>query len=224
MALCNLASVFRKKLGTALNTDTDSVDTSSGEWTAEGEPTEVALQVLAMRFGLSKPAIITHEKLQLVAEYPFSSTSKRMSVVYRGEDGTSHIFTKGATDIMMHMTTNSNSMKTLILKQMDALASQGLRVMSFGHRTFPPETAQQFKQENRKDIEQDLEFLGLVGIHDPPRPETASAVRKAQLAGIKVHMYVRSICKSLWPGLVAQLGFHDAKQLLNFLRLEPDAM
>merc|ERR1711881_743356 len=139
MALCNLSTVSRGKAPNSVTSDTESVDTAntavtaSADWVGDGEPTEVALQVLAMRFGLGKDTL-------------------------------------------------------LVLEKLDEFASQGLRIMCFGYRTFSADTDQKFEQDNRKDIEQQLAFLGLVGIQDPPRPETAGAVRKAQIAGIKVHM------------------------------------
>jgi magnesium-transporting ATPase (P-type) len=186
MALCNLASVSHGKAEEPSNIGTELVNTPAGEWVANGEPTEVALQVLAMRFGLGKSEIIAHEKLQLVAEYPFSSADKRMTVVYRREDGVFHAFTKGATEVILDKTTVSESMKILTRNQLDKFASQGLRVLGFGCRTFTFDSSQRFEQEDRAEIEQKLEFLGLVGIQDPPRPETEGAVRKAQIAGIKV--------------------------------------
>ena len=141
-----------------------------------------------MRFGLGKEALIGRENLEMVAEYPFSSAEKRMTVVYRTEDGVRHAFTKGATEVLLSKLTASEDTKTQIMEKLDEFASQGLRIMCFGYRVFPVKSDQRFEQENRKDIEKDLTFLGLVGIQDPPRPETAGAVRKAQIAGIKVHM------------------------------------
>jgi potassium/sodium efflux P-type ATPase len=192
MALCNLSIVSRSKPhSTSVASDTESVDTSTtatGDWVGDGEPTEVALQVLAMRFGLGKEALLARENLEMVAEYPFSSADKRMTVVYRSRDGVLHAFTKGATEVLLSKLTASEATKTQIMEKLDEFASQGLRIMCFGYRTFDVDSTQRFEQENRKDIEQDLTFLGLVGIQDPPRPETAGAVRKAQIAGIKVHM------------------------------------
>ena len=200
MALCNLSTVSRGKASTSVTSDTESIDTSNtvntantantsiSDWIGDGEPTEVALQVLAMRFGLGKDILLTRESLQMEAEYPFSSADKRMTVVYRSPDGVRHAFTKGATEVLLSKLTASEETKIQIMEKLDEFASQGLRIMCFGYRTFAANDNQRFEQDNRKDIEQQLQFLGLVGIQDPPRPETAGAVRKAQIAGIKVHM------------------------------------
>jgi len=194
MALCNLSTVSRGKAPNSVTSDTESVDTAntavtaSADWVGDGEPTEVALQVLAMRFGLGKDTLLVREKLEMVAEYPFSSAEKRMTVVYRSPDGLYHAFTKGATEVLLSKLTAAEDTKSQIMEKLDEFASQGLRIMCFGYRTFSADTDQKFEQDNRKDIEQQLAFLGLVGIQDPPRPETAGAVRKAQIAGIKVHM------------------------------------
>ncbi|KIW02627.1 potassium/sodium efflux P-type ATPase, fungal-type [Verruconis gallopava] len=188
VALCNLAVVTRGKTSATLGSDVESVDTSNGEWTGDGEPGEVALQVLAMRFGLAKDTIIAYEELTFTAEYPFSSKDKRMTVVYRDRSGTHHAFTKGATEVLLEKSTADDSLKLLVRTQLEQYASQGLRIMTVAYRAFGPDSTQRFEQENREEMEQELEFLGLVGIQDPPRPETAGAVRRAQIAGIKVHM------------------------------------
>jgi potassium/sodium efflux P-type ATPase len=191
MALCNLSYVSRGKSHGSVTSDTESVDTSNtaaGDWMGDGEPTEVALHVLAMRFGLGKQALIHHEHLEMVAEYPFSSADKRMTVIYRSQDGIRHAFTKGATEVLLDKLTAQDETKAQIMEKVDEFASHGLRIMCFGYRAFAADNVQPFEQDNRKDVEQQLTFLGLVGIQDPPRPETAGAVRKAQIAGIKVHM------------------------------------
>ena len=65
---------------------------------------------------------------------------------------------------------------------METLASQGLRVLAVGSRltnTVPTD---------RMEVEKDINLLGLVGLYDPPRAESASAVTECHIAGINVHM------------------------------------
>lgn len=72
-----------------------------------------------------------------------------------------------------------------ILLKAEELASQGLRVIGLAQRFLKPKDAASL---TREQAEQDFTFLGLVGIFDPPRPETLGAVRACKAAGIVVHM------------------------------------
>jgi Na+-exporting ATPase len=65
---------------------------------------------------------------------------------------------------------------------MECLASQGLRVLAVGSRSVDT------VPENRADVEKDIRLLGLVGLYDPPRAESAGAVAECHVAGINVHM------------------------------------
>lgn len=80
-------------------------------------------------------------------------------------------------------------MRDNILAQMDTLASQGLRVLALASRR--PGSAIDLSSEKeliRDEVEKDMSFIGLAGIHDPPRPESVHAVRAFKKAGIVVHM------------------------------------
>merc|ERR1719262_1938465 len=70
---------------------------------------------------------------------------------------------------------------------MEALASQGLRVLALASKQLPG-SVDELKVPERSTIECDLVFRGLVGLYDPPRPETAGAVTECHASGIAVHM------------------------------------
>ncbi|AOW05648.1 hypothetical protein B0I72DRAFT_116825 [Yarrowia lipolytica] len=162
-------------------------------WTASGDPTEIAIQVFTSRLGFGRDTIgYTH-----IAEHPFDSTIKRMSAVYTdGEKGQSTVYTKGAVERVLECcSTWINASGTtedftpevdqMIQQQMDAFAKQGLRVLAFATRPVDLETED---AKDRVKMEQGLTFLGLVGIYDPPRVESAGAVAQCHRAGINVHM------------------------------------
>lgn len=77
--------------------------------------------------------------------------------------------------------------KNQILENMEALASGGLRVLALAQRDFSDKDANN-KEIERNEVEKDMTFLGLVGLYDPPRPESEGAVALLKKAGIKVHM------------------------------------
>ena len=174
-ALCNLARIRH--------------DEKNG-WQAIGDPTEIALQVFAHRFRHGKNNLESQGWNQL-AEYPFDSSIKRMSVVYEYQSS-AMMFTKGAVERVIELCDSigtgqnrqimSESIKAKVLEKMTSLASQGLRVMAIAQRKVPTE------HMTREVLEKNLTLLGLAGLYDPPRPETNDAVRNCTEAGIKVHM------------------------------------
>lgn len=181
-ALCNLASVRH--------------DEKTG-WHAIGDPTEIALQIFAHRFDFGKKTLESGGWEQL-AEHPFDSSIKRMSVVYRHPNRDSNVvFTKGAVERVIELCTSlgtgkmetemSSSAKEEVLNTMTSLADQGLRVMAIAKRELPAKTDINLK-DSRDAVETDLTLLGLAGLYDPPRLETKDAVRCCAEAGIKVHM------------------------------------
>ena len=190
-ALCNLATVLLEK------TEGDHKE----KWQTTGEPTEIALQVFARRFDYGKRRL-ERDGWKQVAEFPFDSSIKRMSVVYREpETKKSMIYTKGAVervlDLCSFIGSGSNNeamtdgLKGNVIAQMDELAGQGQRVLAVASRTWDgdfPEQHGSNVDSLRSEVEQDLTLIGLVGIYDPPRDETKDAIRECSEAGIKVHM------------------------------------
>jgi potassium/sodium efflux P-type ATPase len=153
----------------------------TSSWKAVGEPTEIALKVFALRYGRNKS-----NSDQLVAEHPFDSTCKRMSVVYRSA-AESHmtVYTKGAVEIILPFLQEDEAFKQTIFTKAEELAEQGLRVLCIASKTL---TSTDADASNREACESNLRFLGLAGLYDPPRQETAGAVAQCQQAGISVHM------------------------------------
>jgi Na+-exporting ATPase len=179
IAICNLASVFPPK----------AEDGATGIWSATGEPTEIALQVMAMRVGHSKADVLEKNGLRLAAEHSFDSSVKRMTVVYEGSDPKQGLscFTKGATEVILDLIEGMDSPTRMIINaQADAMATQGLRVLCLARRTLA--ASDRVSIESRAFVEQKLAFVGLVGLYDPPRLESASAIKQCQAAGITVHM------------------------------------
>lgn len=197
-ALCNLATV--------------RYDEEEEKWQTTGEPTEIALQIFAHRFKKGKKSLEGSGWKQL-AEFPFDSSIKRMSVIYdapKGESGSivetqqSMVFTKGAVerilDLCSHIGTGADqqpvteALKDGVLDQMNSLASQGQRVLAIAYRPWEGRfTAKQSvsaaeEEKLRSQVESNLVLLGLVGIYDPPRRETKHSIAECSQAGIKVHM------------------------------------
>ncbi|KAF5025405.1 hypothetical protein F66182_2507 [Fusarium sp. NRRL 66182] len=190
-SLANLAVVER-----------GSRDGGPEEWLVQGDPTEIAIQVFVSRFNWNRMSLSSgpNPRWKQLAEFPFDSEVKRMSVIFR--DTTSdetHIFTKGAVERVLSSCVSmeesgtikplDDAAKDAILDNMEAFARLGLRVLALASRSpvqgLPEDLSAAM---NRSDFEKDLVFRGLIGIYDPPRPETRDSVQMCQKAGISVHM------------------------------------
>ncbi|OBT68554.1 potassium/sodium efflux P-type ATPase, fungal-type [Pseudogymnoascus sp. 23342-1-I1] len=202
VALCNLSTVYQ-----SIDENTEKATSS---WTAVGEPTDIALQVLAMRFGHGKPDILDSGEIAFMAEHPFNSAIKRMSVAYQNGIDTIDVFLKGAGESVLPMLTSSPAEKAEIEKRMQELAREGLRVLCIATKSVPSTSKKDI--ESREWTESNLDFLGLVGLYDPPRVETAGAIEACTKAGISIHMLTgdhidtaTAIAKEI--GLVTDLSF-----------------
>lgn len=172
-ALCNLATVRH--------------DAEADEWKVMGDPTEIALQVFAWRFNYGKRVLEGENGWKQLSEYPFDSSVKRMSVIYKNSDSPDTIiFTKGAVERVLELCTSVGTgehrepitpeMKEKILDQMGFLAEQGLRVLAVAQKP-GPSNVDSHTEIPRAEIECDLTLLGLAGLYDPPRLETKDAVK-----------------------------------------------
>ncbi|KAH6882064.1 hypothetical protein J4E91_008252 [Alternaria rosae] len=177
--------------------------TDEGQWNARGDPTEIAIQVFASRFkwnrlehtGGDSPA------WKQLAEFPFDSDVKKMSVIFEETASSKkHVFTKGAVERVIYSCTRvfndesesgvdlDDDYREEILANMESLASMGLRVLALASKEYDGPAPEKGEDLDRESIENGLTFRGLVGLYDPPRPETAGSVRQCQKAGIEVHM------------------------------------
>ncbi|KAH8731817.1 sodium P-type ATPase-like protein [Phaeosphaeriaceae sp. PMI808] len=158
---------------------------SAVPWKAHGEPTEIALHVLASRFNMGKQEILSTHKIHLATEFSFDSTVKKMSVVYKDENTNAlDVYTKGATEFMLPVLNISEQERNEIIQSAESMANEGLRVLCIAHKTLPAGS----DYSVREQVEANLNFIGLVAIYDPPRLETKGAVRECKVAGITVHM------------------------------------
>jgi magnesium-transporting ATPase (P-type) len=165
----------------------------SDDWIPSGAPTEVALQVFAHKFGRGKPQLTAEVGWELIEEYQFDSTIKRMSTIwYNRPLNHTCIFTKGAAERVLPLCINLPTQESQdeVMKHVTELASRGLRVIAMAYRDVKGMdiNAVVNQKNGRELIESDLVFTGITGIYDPPRAESRQAVKEAHRAGISVHM------------------------------------
>ncbi|MEO1520760.1 MAG: cation-translocating P-type ATPase [Cyanobacteria bacterium J06633_2] len=179
-----------------------------GDWAIVGDPTEGALLSLAGKAEIH--AVEWSSTLSRVAEVPFSSERKRMSVIVKdrerriqevlekagttGPDAALVMMTKGSPELVLdrctaqgvgdRLSSLSEEDRTRIVQHNNDLAGQGLRILGFAYKyvdTIPAES-------DAEAQESELIWLGLVGMLDAPRPEVRDAVKECLEAGIRPMM------------------------------------
>jgi len=144
-----------------------------------GDPTEIAIIRLLHDKGLTR--VDAEREYPRVHELPFDSGRKRMTTVHHVNDGYI-VVTKGAFDRLPVAWDEKLHKKAVEIH--DSFADRALRVLAIGYKHYE-EMPTDLSEEA---LEKDQKFLGMVGMIDPPRPESKEAVARAKEAGIKTVM------------------------------------
>jgi magnesium-transporting ATPase (P-type) len=160
------------------------VQDAPDQWTLVGEPTEGALKVAAMKGGASTSGT------SRIGVVPFDSAHKMMATLNQSVDGSRAILVKGAPDRLLGRSSaqrGGDGREPLDDAYWDGviaeLGGEGLRVLAAARLTPASD-----RSDLTLDDLYDLEFLGVWGILDPPRPEAIDAIADCHHAGIRVKM------------------------------------
>ncbi|MCZ7563467.1 MAG: HAD-IC family P-type ATPase [Burkholderiales bacterium] len=160
-----------------------------GRWSVDGDPTEGALIVAAMKAGLDP--FLENERRPRTDVIPFESEHRFMATLHHDHAGHAFVFLKGAPERVLELCTHERQAgedrplaRALWERRVDALAEQGRRVLAVATRAAAPET----RELRFGDVEGGLTLLGLAGMIDPPREEAIRAVAACRAAGIRVKM------------------------------------
>ena len=181
----------------------------NGKWEIVGDPTEVALVVAARKI----KALKDYGRFSRVAEVPFTSERKRMSIIAKdGADGDKlTVFAKGAPDVLLGYCSRiavggqvrplTEGDRQTILATVERLSGEAYRTLGEAYRPLETESladvpgiqvnaAGQVSDiaDQADAIETDLIWAGMVGIIDPPRTEVRDSVAEAHRAGIRTVM------------------------------------
>ena len=182
---------------------------------AVGDTTEIALLEYAHEKG--------HEEDKIRSIYPrmfewsFDSDRKRMSVAAKIQDKTL-VLTKGAPEaVLPHCRLDENE-RTKILKEVSGFSQRGMRVLGLAYRKIESSLPLELKIE---EVESDLNFLGLVAMADPPRPESRDAIKKCQDSGIRVIMITGDHPQTA-AAIAFELGiiFHSDEKIMTGRELD----
>ncbi|RBS82911.1 calcium-translocating P-type ATPase, PMCA-type [Enterococcus faecium] len=162
----------------ALCTDV-TVEQEDDDLVIKGNPTEVAI-VRAVEENYHTKAEL-EEKYPRVNELPFDSERKMMTTIHQmGEKYIS--ITKGAFDVLAPRFSSGDVEQAAIVN--DRFGKRALRVIAVGYATYDEEP----QDISSEALEKDLRLIGLIGMIDPPRPESKGAIKRAKKAGIKTVM------------------------------------
>lgn len=154
-----------------------------------GDPTETAIVDVALNFGINKNE--EEGKYPRVAEVPFDSERKRMSTINRMENGKLRVHMKGGVDEVLSVTSHifvHGDIRPItrediaeIRTRNEMMAQGALRVLAVAYKDIDDLPS----KVTAETVENNLVFVGLLGMIDPPRPEVKDAVAKCKIAGIR---------------------------------------
>lgn len=150
-------------------------DSVCRDGTEIGDPTETALVNFGLKHSFSFERI--REKYPRLAEIPFDSDRKLMSTVH-DVNGKLTMITKGAVDVLLGRMNLTSQEKEDITAAAEEMSAHGLRILAFAYKEIS-------STEISLSDENNLEFMGLVAMMDPPREESKQAVAECIGAGIK---------------------------------------
>lgn len=208
MTVVEHRSTDEKLLATAMALCCDAELQQDG--TVKGEPTEAALVSYADSLGLKKYEL-EHE-FNRVGEAPFDSGRKMMSTVHKTPNGFVQ-YTKGAPDVVLSLCTSAylngkmvpmtDEIRQAVIDSNKEMADKALRVLCAAMRTYKVQPSNE-----AEELEQDLCYVGLVGMIDPVRPEVIDAIKECKNAGIRPIM-ITGDHKDTAVAIAKQLGIID---------------
>ena len=173
------------RAGALVNDAELDAEPNNGVWCIQGDPTEAALVVSAAKAGLHKRDL--ERRYPRVDEIIFCSERKRMSTLHQ-IDSDIVAYSKGAPEVILDSCNSiithegdaelSGAERAAILRVAAGMAEKALRVLAIARKT----------HATLENAEEQMCFLGLVGMIDPPRSEAKSAIETCESAGIRVLM------------------------------------
>lgn len=193
-------------------------------WEAVGNATDAAFLVLSYRSALDQNYI--RERYVKLRDYPFNSTVKRMSKLFRDTlEDDYMVFSKGAAEVLLPRCSKignegrrrvrplGDEEKQKIQEDIDSFANLGYRVVVVAYKAFDDLPEFQNPAEERDWMERDLTFIGFACLLDPPRPGVREAVAKLDEAGIFPIMITGDSPKTA-STIAAQVGILDPDEIV----------
>jgi P-type Ca2+ transporter type 2C len=186
-----------------------------GEWKLQGTPTEGSLMTLAYKAGLKD------FKPKRIDTIPFESEHKYMATLNE-IDGKRFVFLKGAPEKLLEACSKqatADGPKDIDLEYweewMESVAERGQRLIAAAYREEKGKT----ESIDHEDVGENMVFLGLIGIIDPPRDEVHAAIEECKAAGIRVIMITGDHAITA-RAIAKDLGIDDGTHVITGSELE----
>lgn len=168
--------------------EAELTNSTDGRYDILGDPTEGAMLSVAAKYGITRKG--SQNKYEKIGDLPFDSDRKMMSVFQDNMEEGKVALTKGGPDVILNLCNReltsegvvalTDERREELLKQNSDFAKLALRVLAFSYSVH--------NDGNFDDAEQDMVFVGFMGMIDPARPEARDSIAIAHDAGIKVVM------------------------------------
>ncbi len=195
--------------------------------TIRGDSTEGALIVVAVKAQMNESVL--RAQYPRVDELPFSSERKLMTTIHSTPKGRKIAYVKGAPEVIIKKCTHiieDNTVNKLtadkkneVLKNNESLASQAFRMLGMAYKDLP-DNLQDFTE---KIVENNLVFVGLEAMIDPPREEAAKAIAMCKQAGIR-NVMITGDHKLTAIAIAKELGMMDDKHNIALTGAELEKM
>lgn len=152
----------------------------SGKFEAIGDKTDASLLIWAKE--KVKDLSILTDGGEVIDEFVFDPQTKLITTIWEEKDKR-YVFVRGAPEKILENSTLNDTQRQTVEKKFEAYARKGYRVIGFGFKNHEDKLVKE-----RRSLEKDIEFLGFVGIYDPPREEAIIAIKNAKEAGIRTVM------------------------------------
>ena len=210
------AAIAELALASIACNDADILE-RAGVWAVEGDPMEGALLAFAGKVANVEIGS-TRASWARIDSIPFDARHRFMATLNRNDSGRSLVFVKGAPEQIISMCTNQRtgdgSAEPLNapywIDQADLLSQQGQRILAFAVKDIGPEQS----SLDFSGVESGLTLLGIVGLIDPPRPESIKAIMQCHDAGIRVKMITGDHAGTA-AAIAKQIGLQNAHSVLT---------
>ncbi|PMB15596.1 carbonate dehydratase [Fischerella thermalis CCMEE 5282] len=220
------SSALQECIKAGLLCNDSHLEKKNGQWQVVGDPTEGALIVVANKVGITRSSL--EEEMPRLDVIPFESEFQYMATLHETSSFASDkkqgtIYVKGSVEAILKRCQQMLDVEGNLIpldaetihQEVDAMAHQGLRVLAFAKKTVPDVETLRTTSLQHADIENDLIFLGLQGMIDPPRKEAIKAVQACQEAGIQVKMITGDHAVTA-QAIARSMGFNKNGEVLAF--------
>lgn len=220
------SSALQECIKAGLLCNDSHLEKKNGQWQVVGDPTEGALIAVANKVGITRSSL--EEEMPRLDVIPFESEFQYMATLHETSSFASDkkqgtIYVKGSVEAILKRCQKMLDVEGNLIpldaetihQEVDAMAHQGLRVLAFAKKTVPDVETLCTTSLQHADIENDLIFLGLQGMIDPPRTEAIKAVQACQEAGIQVKMITGDHAVTA-QAIARSMGFNKNGEVLAF--------